>query len=34
MFKVDKPGTYTFYCGPHSDKGRMEGMVSKLIIAP
>jgi plastocyanin len=32
MFKVTKPGTYTFYCGPHSDKAKTEGMVGKLTI--
>jgi plastocyanin len=32
MFKALKPGTYTFYCGPHSDRATMEGMVGKLIV--
>ena len=32
MFKALKPGTYTFYCGPHVDKARTEGMVGKLIV--
>ena len=32
MFKALKPGTYTFYCGPHADKTAMEGMVGKLVV--
>ncbi len=32
LFKPTTPGTYTFYCSPHSDKTTGEGMVGKLIV--
>jgi plastocyanin len=34
LFKPTKPGTYTFYCSPHSNKATGEGMVGKLIVEP
>lgn len=34
LFKPTKPGTYTFYCTPHSNKATGEGMVGKLIVEP
>ncbi len=34
LFTPATPGTYTFYCGLHSNKATGEGMVSKLIVEP
>jgi plastocyanin len=34
LFKPTKPGTYTFYCKPHSDKSTGQGMVGTLIVEP
>jgi cytochrome c oxidase subunit II len=34
LFKPTKPGRYTFYCKPHSDKATGQGMVGTLIIEP
>jgi plastocyanin len=34
IFTADKPGTYTFYCAPHYDKGNGQGMKGTLIVEP
>jgi plastocyanin len=34
LFSADKPGTYTFYCAPHYDKGSGQGMHGTLIVEP
>jgi plastocyanin len=34
LFTADKPGTYTFYCAPHYDKGSGRGMHGTLIVEP
>ncbi len=34
LFKPTQPGTYTFYCQPHSDKAAGTGMVGTLIVEP
>ena len=34
IFKPTRPGTYTFYCGPHANKTAGSGMIGKLVVAP
>lgn len=34
LFKATQLGTYTFYCAPHYDKARGEGMKGTLIVEP
>jgi heme/copper-type cytochrome/quinol oxidase subunit 2 len=34
LFTPTQPGTYRFYCAPHSDKQTGEGMVGTLAVVP
>ncbi|HEV2148337.1 MAG TPA: cupredoxin domain-containing protein [Longimicrobiaceae bacterium] len=34
VFTAPEPGTYTFYCAPHYDRGSGKGMKGTLIVEP
>jgi plastocyanin len=34
MFRPTEPGEYTFYCAPHVNPDRTEGMIGTLIVEP